>query len=375
MKICYLGDSKSIHVQRWAKYFIEKKHEVHIISLNDTNLEGIFIHPITTIDTENRALWYLINLYPIIIQVRKFISKINPNILHAHYAADYGIFGSLSSFHPFIVSVWGSDVLLTPKKWKIWGKGISYALKKADCITTIPEFMKGYLVNTFNITGDKIIRIPWGIDLTTYFKGYEEEVNILQKELSLKKGQPVILSNRSINQIYNIENIIDAIPKVLEIHKDAIFIFIKGYASEEYFEKIKSKIGKLGIAQNVRIIENLLTPKEMAVYLNLADMTISVPKVDQFASSIMETMACGAIPIVGDLEVYKQYLTDKKNAFFVDQYNPDEISQTILFCIENLEKIKQILDINLKIIEENENWIINARRMEFLYDKIMKRSD
>lgn len=41
MKICYIGNSQSIHLQRWVKWFSEKGHEVHLITDNLKEIERI----------------------------------------------------------------------------------------------------------------------------------------------------------------------------------------------------------------------------------------------------------------------------------------------------------------------------------------------
>jgi len=106
MKICYLANADSIHTQRWVKYFADRGHEVHLI----------------------------INLLIEIIQIRKLIKKIKPDIIHAHYVADYGFHAALTNFHPFILSVWGSDVLVAPRRSYFIKMMVKYALNKSDII-------------------------------------------------------------------------------------------------------------------------------------------------------------------------------------------------------------------------------------------------
>jgi len=40
MKICYIS-TKSIHTRRWVEYFAEKGHEVHLITPEYDNIEGV----------------------------------------------------------------------------------------------------------------------------------------------------------------------------------------------------------------------------------------------------------------------------------------------------------------------------------------------
>lgn len=186
---------------------------------------------------------------------------------------------------------------------------------------------------------------------------------------------PVILSNRTMKENYNIESIVNSIPKVLDVHPNAVFLFIRGYGTAEYEEKINSKARDMGIQNNIRIISRLVSPEEMAVFLNASDAFISLPKTDQFAGSIMEGMACGTIPILSNLSVYKQYLKDRENALFVNPDDPDEIASAVNFCIDNPNIREDFYTINRRIIKENEDWSRNAQKMEELFEALITRSD
>ena len=113
MKLCFLAGADSIHSVKWVKYFADRGHEVHWISLT----------PPTEGDVGNAKLYltgrlslrklYPLNLLLYAICVKRLIAKIKPDVLHAHYAGVNGLMGALSGFHPFVLTVWGSDVLIT----------------------------------------------------------------------------------------------------------------------------------------------------------------------------------------------------------------------------------------------------------------------
>jgi glycosyltransferase involved in cell wall biosynthesis len=378
MKICYLANAESIHIQRWVKYFAENGHEVHLISprsFGNKSIKNVKLYLVKELHSQIRSIRFIffpMNLLLGIIQVKELIKKIKPDIVHAHYIGEYGLHGALACSQPFIVSAWGSDVLRAPKKSKLSKYTVPYAIKKADVITTTAEFMKEYLIRTFNVPGGKIIRIPWGIDLKIFHRGYEEGVERLKESLGIGANSPIILSNRHMDQKYEIQSIIDSIPYVTKKYPNAIFVFIRGYGSIEFENEMKVRAEKLGVINNTRFVSIRITPEEMAVYLNMADVFISIPKTDQFGSSIMEGMACGAIPIVSDIKVYGQYLEDGKNAFFVNPEKTKEVAEQIINCIEHPELKEKFYKINRKIIEEKEDWNKNAKKMEELYEKLLK---
>lgn len=374
MKICYLADARSIHTQRWVKYFADNGYEVHLISFNslgNCDIENIKLYVLKRLQPQIRVIYSSINLLSSVIHIKKLIKKIKPNIVHAHYVTGYGFYGALTAFNPFIVSVWGSDVLRV-QEHKISKYVLLYTLKKAAVITTTAEFMKGYLIRMFNVSENKIVRIPWGIDLNIFHRGYKEEVKRLKENLRIRANSPIIISNRHMDPKYEIQSIIDSIPYITKKYPNVIFIFIRGYGSLNFENEIKVKAKKLGVINNIRFISRLILPEEMAVFLNASDAFISIPKTDQFGSSIMEGMACGAIPIVSTIKVYKQYLEDGKNAFFVNPESPEEIAEKIIYCIEHPEIKEKFYQINKKIIEEKENWNKNARKMEELYEILVE---
>ena len=363
--IAYLADGSSIHTRRFLDYFADKGYNIHLITYTSSKIENVKIHKVVT---------SRIKIPFRVIQSISLIRKIKPDILHAFYVTNNGVIGALSGFHPFIVSVWGSDVLRTPKEFRILRYGVSYALKRADYVITTAEFMKGYLAKTFGLPQNKIVRIPFGIDLKLFRQGYEKEVKTFKRALGIKADAPIVLSNRHMDPKYEIESIIDAIPYVRKSHPDAIFIFIRGSGSSEFENKMKLKAEKLKMINNTRFISKFITPREIAIYLNMADIFISIPKTDQFGSSVLEGMACGPIPVVSDIRVYYQYLKDGINALFVNPENPGEIAEKIIYCIEHPEIKDGSYAINRKIIEEKEDWNKNAKKMEELYKYLLDRA-
>ncbi|MBU7017894.1 MAG: glycosyltransferase family 4 protein [Theionarchaea archaeon] len=373
MRICYLASAKSIHVKRWAQYFAQRGHEVHVISLMPSDTDSMKTHILKKSRIRIKILSYALDSVLMFFKIRKLLKEINPDILHAHYVWDYGISGALMGFRPFVISVWGSDVLVVPKKSPIYRLIIASSLRRADVITTTAVYMGSHLENEFDLPKEKIIRIPWGVDLSIFCKGYNNEVNALKKKLNIPEGVPVIISNRNMTPLYNVESIVEAAYNVTLSHPKTVFIILRGYGHAELEEKMKMKAEALGISQNIRFIPDLLTQEEMTVFLNAADIFISIPKTDQFASSIMEGMACGLIPIVTTMKVYTQYLQEGENAFFVNPDDPQEIAEKIIYCIEHPGIKEHIYKINKKIIEEEEDWTKNARKMEELYETLLER--
>ncbi len=370
MKICYLANAASIHTMRWAKYFASKGHNVHLISpetSGENAIENVNLHLVTM----SRHL--ILHCDP--IRIRRLIKQIKPDILHAHYILGYGLLGALSGFHPFILSVWGSDVLAAPKNSRLAKLEVKFALRKADMVTAQAEFMGNFLKNEFKLPQSKFMRIPWGTDLSVFHRGYEGDVIKLRGDLEISENSSVILSNRNMAPEYEIGGIIDTVPHVVHKCPNAIFVFLRGNGTEKFEDEMKSRAEKLGVMGNVRFIPKLIASKEMAVYLNMADAFMSIPRYGQFGISILEGMACGAIPILSNIAVHKELVVNNESALLVDPENPEEIAGKISYCIEHPELRDRFYRINKGIVEEKEDWDKNAKEMEKLYERLVSKNN
>jgi glycosyltransferase involved in cell wall biosynthesis len=381
MKILYLAPGHSIHTQRHVEHLALNGHEVHLISrspFEGNDLGGLTFHLLTVTKPQMRFISYPTDLFLEVVQIKKLIRKLNPDIIHAHWAIEYGPVAALSGFHPFVLSAWGGDIELWPKRSKIVRLMVKLALLRADVVLTTSHYLKQYLKKYFSLSESKIIALPWGVDLNIFSKGYTIEVGEFKVNLGIDARDFVILSPRHLLKHYRVASIVQAIPHITAKHHDVVLVVLKGIAAQRHladnrFEvNIEQLIEQLGIEQNIRLIHRHLTPQEMAVVYNASDAFISLPKTDQFASSIQEGMACGTIPIVGDLEVYRQYLTDGENALFVDPNNPKDIADKVIYCIEHPELKQRFYAINRKIIEESEDWAKNAAKLEELYHSLLQ---
>jgi len=370
MKICLMANAWSIHTKRWSRFFLDKGHEVHIISkggFNGDPVDGVELHIVDKITDKPGIISEIRNLKHLTSQVKRLIREVHPDIINAHYISVYGVVAASTGFHPYVATVWGSDVLQDIKKSPQVRISVKRALAKADRITLAADHLEAHLINNLGVPPPQIVKIPWGVDLSIFHQGYVDEVERMRSKLDIDPSSKVVLSNRSHHPIYNIENIVRSIPLVLDSFKDVKFVLLQGAGENEYTAKIRDQIKSMGIEANVRIVTEMLSPRDMAIADNMADAFISIPSSDQFGLTILEAMACGPVPIVSNLPGYGQYLVDGKNALFVDQTDPRDVADGVVNALSDEQMKKDFFERNLPIVTEKENWEKNATRMESLF--------
>jgi glycosyltransferase involved in cell wall biosynthesis len=318
MRICIISNPNSIFIKRWAEFYASNNHEVHIIHVDSikniskkVSVPGAKIHRIFFLTFILLNLQTILNL----IQLLWILKKVKPDILHAHILTYPSYLAVLTGFHPIIASAWGSDIYIeakTQKENRFW---VLTTLEKADLITTTSKTLKRHIIDNFNVPSKKVTRFYWGQDLKTFKRGYEKEVQEFRKKYGLRSDTFVVLSSRNMKPSYYIRDIIKCIPDVLKKRKNVKFIFLRGYSIDEYVIELKKLISELKLEKHVIFIDEFLDPGDLAAVNNLADVVISLPSSDQLSGSIKEAMACGAIPISQDLEVYHELIEDGKNGF------------------------------------------------------------
>lgn len=137
MKICYLASAGSIHVAKWANHFNRKGNRVEILTFEPArDVEpGI----VTRVLGEKRPL--KMHYFWFGAEVRRLVRQIKPDILHAHYASGYGTLGRFANFHPYIVSVWGTDIFDFPMKSPFHRRLLKMNLRCADRVCSTSQVM------------------------------------------------------------------------------------------------------------------------------------------------------------------------------------------------------------------------------------------
>ena len=174
MKICYFIDTDLIQVRNWVNYFVNRGHNLSIISREFLEYSNAKVYPISKyfnkVSDRRIISFALHNLYNIkrYILLNKLIRRLNPEIYHSHYLTNSGILSSSLNLHPLIITCMGSDILIAPKKFgKKHVRNMKIALNKADIIHSVSEQITNE-IKKFGIDENKIITIPRGANLNLF---------------------------------------------------------------------------------------------------------------------------------------------------------------------------------------------------------------
>jgi glycosyltransferase involved in cell wall biosynthesis len=365
----------SVHTQYWLEALSNRGHEVHLLLPPYTaSPEGVPANVKLHAFSWGRGLKgaSLLMMAP---ELRSKLHKIAPDVFHVHSVfavRDWRLFSlvaAMCTFHPLVLTAWGSDLLETPKTSRAIKLIIQLALRCADIITGDSQSLLD-AAQQLGASKEKLHEIQFGVDTKLFTT--DVDTAAMRETLNLGAG-PIVYSPRAFMPIYNQLSIVDAIPAILRMYPDCHFIFKRrsDYHSAKYEDQVRQRIKELNIENAVRIIPEI--PYEnLPVLYALSDVVVSVPDLDGTPRSVLEAMACGAYPVVSDVAALHDWISDGDNGLFVRAIESGQIAAAVTHALSSGENLAAAKLKNRKIVETRASSDAWVAKMESLYDVVTK---
>lgn len=361
MRLCFLASAQSIHSYRWVRYFAERGHEVYWLSLDATIFDKI--GGVEFCYTQSRTK--LLSMLRGFLQLRRVLKSFRPHILHVHYAGRNGLVGALTGFHPWILTAWGSDVLIAGKR-KLSAPLVKFALNRADLITCDADHMRKAIEQS-GVPSARIQLIYFGTDVEMFHSAKRNEE--LRRKLGLQDQSAVVISLRSLEPIYDVQTLILAIPYVVRDVPNTCFIIV-GDGSQK--QSLRTLAESLGILDKI-IFTGFLPIEEIPQYLASADVYVSTSLSDAgLAASTAEAMACTVPVIVTDSGENRLWVEDGKSGFVIPPRDPQVLAVRILDLLKSPETRAKFGAAGRRVICERNNYYSEMTKMEKLYEEVLR---
>lgn len=365
MKLLLLADPNSIHTIKWAKSLVKNGIEIIIFGMGDCiakdyeDISNLKVKTLNAIVTRKEGALANLKYLKSLPSIKQIIKEFEPDIVHAHYATSYGLLGALSGFHPFVLSVWGSDVYSFPFKSPLHKMLLEYNLKKADkVLSTSYEMAK-----ETNLYTDKSIEVtPFGIDT--------EAFRPMEVESLFAKDDIVIGTIKSLEDVYGIEYLIRAFKIVSDKYLNLpLKLLIVGGGGLE--DSLKSLTKELNIEEKT-IFTGKVPFEDVTKYHNMLSVYVSVSNSESFGVATIEASSCAKPVVVSNVGGLPEVVENGVSGFIVPPRDPEKTAQAIerLVLDENLRS--QIGQNGRKRVEKLYNWEDNVKQMIKIYEELIK---
>lgn len=350
LRIAFLGNSKSVHVQRWVGEFVRRGFECIVLTCGADSIDGA-----RTVDVCGPRSSSL-GLVARVRRIRHHLAEFRPDILHAHYAQDYGTWGALSGFRPLVVTCWGSDLNLAPKASRLARWKVATPLAKADLVTADSSDLLSTAIS-LGARPDRTVQVVMGVDSRTWKPCPE----------SSGRSRPVVLSTRRLEPIYRLGDLIEA-SAILWDRGVGHVLRIASYGSLS--GELRQDAARLGIEAHVEFPGRLSGVDLLAAYQQ-ADVYTTVPESDGTAVSLLEAMAC-ALPVVAtDLPANRQWL-GSEGGELVSVGNPGAVADGLARLLGDPALRATMGARNRDVVVKQADWSTEMDRVEEMYERLSR---
>jgi len=283
------------------RFFLERGHEIHLLvpggdEIRATQDPGVEVH---RFEAWPRSRVRGLPALKTTRSLRRLIGSIRPDVLHAHYVTRYATAAWLSGFHPYVVTVWGSDVQAAVRtSWRHKMQAL-IALRAADLVTGGSE----HLVKLAIAAGSRPSRtkyVHFGVDTDRFSPGPDPAA--LRARLGLQ-GRRVVLSNRAITPIYRQTVVVEALAG---LPSDVVVVMTRHLAQTPELATVQARAAELGVADRL-VIADTIDDIEMPDLYRLADVVVSIPESDGGPTTIAEALAVGRPVVATDLPSAREW--------------------------------------------------------------------
>lgn len=379
MRLLFVADGRSPIALNWIGYFLSSGDEVHLVSTFDSlpdarlasytflptafsglkrrkpssdsgvraphrnrKLKGIWSDSAVGLRTALRQLLGPLTLPTSARRLQALVDAVTPDLVHAMRIPYEGMLAAMAlaapTSPPLLLSVWGNDFTLHASSTPLMRHFTRLALSRATALHA-------------DCRRDVRLAREWGFSaerLTFVLPG----AGGVQTELFSPPDEviqaPVVVQPRGVRAYVQNRVFFQAIAEVLQRYPRARFI-CPNMADEP---QILAWVRELGLQQAVELLPRQ-TRAQMADLFRRARVVVSPTTHDGTPNTLLEAMACGCLPVAGDLESVREWITPGENGLLAVLDDPGPLAQAILRALQDDELCARAREINLRLVAQH----------------------
>jgi glycosyltransferase involved in cell wall biosynthesis len=291
------------------------------------------------------------------------LGRLNPDLVHALRLPFEGILASLTPPGiPVIVSTWGNDLTYHAQSTRKMGGVTRETLNRAD----------GLLSDTLR---DIRLAHDWGLDpskpsLNVAGNGGIDMGEIRQVVQGISPVVPPQVINPRGFRSGSVRNdtFFKAIPVVLKSRPEVQFVCPWMAGQPQAIEWIN----KLHIENNVRLLP-MLDQYELWREFARSSLTLSVSEHDGTPNSLLEAMTIGCLPVCGDIESIREWISPRENGLLIDPGDPVALAAAILKGVDDTLLRRSAAARNLEIIRDRAEVTTVRKKVAAFYQLVSSK--
>ncbi|NOX92737.1 MAG: glycosyltransferase, exosortase A system-associated, partial [Gammaproteobacteria bacterium] len=230
----------------------------------------------------------------------------------------------------------------------------TYALKKADAVTTICEGLRNDII-TRGIDKEKITVIPNAVDIEK-FTIQNSSDRVLVSRLGLE-GKNVLGFIGSFYAYEGLPLLLESLAMILEDEPETHLVLVGGGPQEKELKKL---VGKLGLEEKV-VFTGRVPHNEIQSYYSLIDMFV-YPRISMRLTELvtplkpLEAMAQGKIVVASDVGGHRELIRPGENGELFPAGDVAELAKTVVELFRQRENWGKRQAESRQFVEQERTW-------------------
>jgi glycosyltransferase involved in cell wall biosynthesis len=320
----YIAHAHSVHVARWLKILSHTRAKIDVFTAN----------PIPAYSNELLAAIPVVPhwlRFPMVVRyvlaglILRATRPYDPrSVIHAHGASGNGLVAWLSG-QRYVIGTYGSEIFAAKERGSLYCWLLNRILHGAERMSVCSTDATRILVEQFGIPAERIYCFHLGYDDTNFRPVDRGERMQFRRDRNLPVDEPIWVVNRRTHPHYRTREVVDGFLAYCQQQAAGRLVLLCGDQQADYTQSIRDVLQSHPAGSRVTVVEQMLTAKELATWIQLGDYTISVPKTDNFSISTLESMGCGTVPILANLQAYR-LLRPYPSIRWMDSFEPADFT-------------------------------------------------
>lgn len=274
------------------------------------------------------------------------VRETSPDLVHALRIPFEGMLGSYTPASiPFLASTWGNDLTLHASGSPLMRAFTKRCLKRSDGFTA-DTHRDTHLAQKWGLPADSptlVVPGSGGLDLDAILTadGFDPSPYGIPLNCDWVVN-PRGLRPGSVHQ----DVFFAAIPEVLAARPDTHFIC----PNLDGNHKAQAWVDSYGIGDNTHLIPKLPQHRLWSL-LKSSQLYVSPSSHDGTPNSLLEAMASGCFPVVGDIESLREWIEQGINGILINPHDPQSLAAGICQALEATDLRESAVSHNLTLVK------------------------
>ena len=375
------GISRVVH--DLSHRLVKEGHDVTVVTYKDGDLsyfendKGVKVYRVDNymITPNNFTDWIMQLNFNMISKATEIINKDGKfDVIHAHdWLVTYAAKTLKQSYNmPLVATIHATEAgrnsgihddvqrYINDTEWLL-------TYESTDVIVN-SNYMKCELQRLFGLPFDKINVIPNGVNLNLY-TGIDRDYNF-RRQYAMDNEKIILYLGRLVYE-KGVQNLISAMPKILENYNDAKLV-IAGRGG--MMEELKNQVNSMGISDKV-YFTGYLDSKNVQKMYKCADVAVFPSTYEPFGIVALESMLSGTPTVVSDVGGLNEIIEHGVNGMKSYAGNPNSIADSVLSLLFDAKLCSNISKNAKAKVKAEYNWNKITQDTHYVYERAICQSE